>query len=295
MNSSKIYIHIGLQKTATTFFQNNLWPSLYPESSKGLGKVRTHQRLIYNYLQKGQGEKDLFFSCEKLAGELKPKVPGDSWKKFYNTFEHLEVAHARGDQIYILVVIRPQVDWIKSAWSYTRMEGSTHSFKKYIKKFNEQDISWYQRLKLLSKFNLRVVCWGDFISDQERCVKDICEFLNRPLSDEEVREIVNRKVKRNSSPKTMLSLYFAYFENRFRKLYRLLFKKKISLDFRDRVISYIDEKNFMNTRFKNKLVVPEELHSFMDDDWNKTIDFINKNNYRIGQGNFSDNLDNQLE
>jgi hypothetical protein len=278
--------HIGLQKTGSKFLQYNVWPYLFPEESyllDGKEKVRTASQEVIRYLEedKNQIGKDgkRFISCEKISGKLKPNKPGESWEIFEEFLEALNSFSSRYENdIKIIIFLRKQEDWVKSAYLYTKKEGSSDSFPQYLNRFNEKDLSWQRRISTLwnQKYKLLLINWEDFLNSQEEIIEMIVNFLEVKVGNkEELYKNLARQNKRNISPKTKPALIYSNLKSRFRLFVNRVFFLKIqNRDWQDKEIE------FLNKFGKSlNLVIPDYLLEFFKEDWSKTLKLIDENKH----------------
>ncbi|MGM0704241.1 MAG: hypothetical protein ACQEUG_17815 [Pseudomonadota bacterium] len=274
LDSKELIIHIGLQKAGSTFLQHSLWPELFPKFSYSIGgvrKVRIGSRQAMKFLQSDSLSTNVrsnFISCEKLSGKLRPSSPGESWAVFEEFYEAALKVSRRID-VKIIVFLRPQSEWVKSAYLYTKKEGSSDSFEMYLNRFNGDDLSWEKRIKKLQSFNLLAIVWDDFINSPEMILEKICEFTNKSIGKDEAKKALGRGVKKNISPKTKSAVRYSCFEARLRSRLNKLPGVSISQSYQEKGI------DFLNKRGKTlSLEVPREWSRYFNQDWEKVLQLI---------------------
>ncbi|MCF8361233.1 MAG: sulfotransferase [Prolixibacteraceae bacterium] len=179
-SSSKIFFHLGLPKTASTFLQLKIFPRL-----PGIEYYKKHDFRKYKTLSAETG-KSYFFTCEKddeLADEfnnIKTRFPDNS---------------------YVILVFRPHYSWLVSKYkNYVRKFGhlSFDDFFSVDKPSHfEMSPDYYSQIADLckNKFNNRVLLlnFEELKQSPDKFLRKIYDFIG--LEDEEV-QYSNRVVKK---------------------------------------------------------------------------------------------------
>lgn len=127
MKHEKVYLHVGLQKTASTFLQNKLFPNVSGISY--VGRPYTQESDAFNSLQYAD---DALYSSDALAKELKlikqnigntPLLISDelfSGYLFYGMINRCIIASRLGEIIpeaEVILFLRGQADLIDSLYN----------------------------------------------------------------------------------------------------------------------------------------------------------------------------------
>lgn len=207
----KIYLHIGLQKTGSTFLQKEVFT-----------KVRNTEIIDYkkNPILKSK-KKKIIISDETLSGDL---LKLNNKKK---------ILSFKSKNTKIILVLRNQKDYLFSAYNYMVSKGVEYrTFNSWLKKNRNKSL-----LKKLSYVDLIKFCWLHFgkkntlVLFYEDLEENKIFFLNQisKFFKEKIKKVQNKKVNYSIKNKPIL-LFFNFINISF-----FLFLKKIRL---------IDNKKF---------------------------------------------------
>ena len=209
-NRNKIYLHVGLEKTGSTSFQNSLRCALtknnQPINFDGASNQfftasflqsidknnrwtkKTLQRRsrdqFYNFVAflKCNIDKDIILTSEHLSGRL-------DYLDIKDLLATLTVSH----EVVVILVLRDQSSWLKSKYKEALKNGFSSSFDKYCE-MNEYDL--WSRVD----FNQIVDDWrrgseenADLKIDKysENIIKDLAKIVNIELPNTHVRKNVS--------------------------------------------------------------------------------------------------------
>ena len=167
--TDRIFFHIGLHKTATTWFQRHLFPHLAGvecRRSKRIGKICASH---------GNGS-TLLISHESLSGTLSSeKQPGDNKKRLARSLGHITTAKPGAA---IIVGFREHASWLGAAYAH-RAKKEGVNFARYVRTFSVDDLSWCRSLDLVEGASPSVFpfLYEELTSAPEPLIEDLCRFL----------------------------------------------------------------------------------------------------------------------
>jgi hypothetical protein len=165
MSETKVFIHVGLHKTGTTFLQNEVFPKI-PEIN--------YQRKVDLTTSVVEGKTNLF-SDENLDGgsyRLFSK-PDDRYKIAMNLYKMFPNAG-------IIVCLRDEKSWLRSAWKQYVLSYYGYTFKDYCKKMDKETLNFKGYVFYLSNLfndNVFVTNYETLVKDPQNFVKGICDFI----------------------------------------------------------------------------------------------------------------------
>lgn len=274
--NSRVVIHIGLQKTASTFLQHTLWPNLYPELVRhvhGKRKVRTSSNVALEILT-GMRSRDQcavpFISCEKLSGKLNPVHRGQSIDVFERFLDKISRSRIKPK---VLVFLRPQSEWLESAFRYVVSQGGVRNdFESYLERFNFEDLSWNLRIQKLFSAGVPTVALPYHLLKERprQAFMEISRFCDRDLSEDSVERILgDEKTRSNRAPRSEKALKIAALEARLRSIIKRTMGVTYSADFQEKLILLLDSKCEKTRDFKDE--VPQELKCKFSQDYADAI------------------------
>ena len=187
-----LVFHIGLHKTATTWFQSALFPSF---SEFGLCLERKPARII-----KAAQQGPLIVSDEGLCGTLSElKSPGDYRARMMRGLAVIREV-APGEPV--IVGFREQRAWINAAY-HQKAKKRPVDPAQYLSTFSLQDLMWRETLRLIEDEGGPVFpfLYEEMLSDPKALVTDLCAFL-KCAPPANLEALLQRRT--NQSPKTSL-------------------------------------------------------------------------------------------
>jgi len=163
----KVFIHLGLHKTATSFLQMEIFPKL-----KDITYYFKPDILSTNF----SGDKILISYEELSHTRIQPNNPS-SLNYNYEMANKLSVLFPDAD---IIIGIRDKDSWIKSMYSRFLLEGSKLSFSKFCSSLNPDYINQDNYVKFLKDKFRRVYIYNfkDMVKYPKKIVTELCEFMD---------------------------------------------------------------------------------------------------------------------
>ena len=190
--TGRVFFHIGLHKTATTWFQRQLFPRL-----AGI-RYRRSKRIKETFARQGNGS-ILLISHESLSGTLATdKRPGDYKGRLAQSLA--EISAVKRDAA-IIVGFREHASWLGAAHAHkAKKEGV--DFEHYVGTFSVEDLSWSRSLDLIESTSGSVFpfFYEELQSAPELLIEDLCRFLGTsPPAN--LSEVMARR--ENPSPRSL--------------------------------------------------------------------------------------------
>ena len=166
----KTILHIGMQRTGTTFFQHEVFPKLNiryisPEFFK-YGHIGTLAE-FHSYIM----ERDTLVSNENIYCDM--------WNKKDTRFERLEILHNLFPSAKIILGVRDKKALMKSWYKKSIGVGATWSYEEFLQQINT-DVFEYEPYieKLRESFSdVYVYRFEDFKKNPEKIIEEICNFI----------------------------------------------------------------------------------------------------------------------
>jgi len=167
---AKTILHIGMQRTGTTFLQHELFPKLKmryisPEFFK-YGHVGTLVE-YYNYILK----KDTLVSDENICCDM--------WNKEDTRFERLEILNKLFPHAKIIFATRDKEALKKSWYKKSIGVGATWSYGEFLQQINLNLFEYESYVKEIeNRFSdVYVYRFEDFKKNPEKIIEEICNFI----------------------------------------------------------------------------------------------------------------------
>jgi hypothetical protein len=171
MSSPRVFFHLGLHKTGTTWFQRALFPKLPQVSTK---RARNFSAIDGILAQDRSGI--LIISHEGLSGSISmQKCSGDRSKRLRESIARIsEISSCTG----IIIGFREQASWINSAYAEKTKKRPMGSAD-YIGSYSPDDLSWCKILATADQAPVPVFAflYEELNSDPSALVADLCRFL----------------------------------------------------------------------------------------------------------------------
>jgi hypothetical protein len=164
--TDRVFFHIGLHKTASTWFQSNLFPNMH-----GLQLIRSR-----SFDGVMPGTRKLLFSSEELGGSLSRKrAPGDSHKRLRESLVRIVAA---APHPAIIVGFREQAAWLDSAYAQ-RAKKRALNRQLFVNSFTREELSWCHTLNLIESSCETVFpfLYEELIYAPHALVDDLCRFI----------------------------------------------------------------------------------------------------------------------
>lgn len=177
-NSKEIYLHIGLHKTGTSFFQKEIFPKLKDVD------VKFKKKLIYDMSSYSDKPKVLF-----TDEDYSVSLPHQIHK--YECMETLTNLKKLYPDAKIIIGLRNKIKWLHSCYyQYVASGGGFLSYKKYLEKYEDDILDfvvYLTMIRLLWK-SVYVYNFEDFVDDPDKIVGELCNFMGC-----EIPQYKNRK------------------------------------------------------------------------------------------------------
>ena len=207
---SKIFLHLGAHKTATTFIQENLAASrkaLKQQNCKVVWLGRDHPKVddAFRDLRTGESENkknaklverffarlreiplDVFFTSERPIGQL--NLLASNGVLYPNIAENMRRLKEgfEGREITVGFAVRNLADFIESSYTFLVGRGATTSFADYLSSIHTDRLSWTPVIEeLASTFdekNLRIWKYEDFKKSPLASLRKIIEAAGLDVS-----------------------------------------------------------------------------------------------------------------
>lgn len=246
MQNKKV-VHIGMHKAASTFLQQNVFPSI---GDKYFGKSYVVESAPIEELPEG------IHSYENLSGHF---LTGEKWE---DNMYRLKQQKAEK----IILILREPYSYSESAFKQYIAQGGIYHFKKLVSMgfFKPEKFKYYEIIKdyvaLFGKENVMVIDYNDFKNDNNLYVKMISEFTG-----------YNLKILNKTSTNIGLSYYSSkilWKLNRFGFTFKFMsrHKHRKMLKFLDRLgLNKIKRKWTDWGEFKNKLdIIIKKNNEYLD-------------------------------
>ena len=264
----KVFFHVGLPKTASTFLQLNVFPFF-----NGVEFVKKHDfkrkdRIIEN----SSSERIL------LSTELDLDRPGGIGK--------VEDVSGKYPNTYPIVVLRKHGSWLRSKYKYYLRKHGDKTFEEYFNPQNDKglltrkNLEYYPKIKLLEEYFEKrplVLFQEELKHAPYKFIDIIAEYVGADYSKPDIKI---KTVKKAYSDKQLKRV------RRFNKFYKFdkskakskagrFVYKKLSAFFLHSV-AYVGSL-LPGSALKNEYLVPEEsirkVNEALKDDWKKCIEY----------------------
>jgi hypothetical protein len=186
-----VFFHIGLHKTATTWFQHHLFPNLAGVKCLVTKRIADIAEPI--------GDPSIrVVSHESLSGTLSSeKRPGDNKRRLAETLASIAAA-APGAPI--IIGFREHESWLAAAYAQKAKKQGVR-LEDYIATFSPDDLSWCRSLDLIEEGNRSVFAFlfEELSYAPEALIDDLCRFLGTE-APANLNELL--RVRENASPRS---------------------------------------------------------------------------------------------
>lgn len=236
----KVFVHIGIHKTASTYFQQELFPKLKGvvfiprracrEFNEYITDAETFEpekaRVLWERLLRGY-QKDLNKQLPVLiSNEDYYPHPYEGAIKEYRTLRRFLMLF--GDNVYIFGFIRQQDKMLPSLYLQYVKTGGTQSFNDFFGEKPEKPFLlsptyfFYDRLvsflfSNFSKEKVRIFLYEEFLKNRDKVLQEIIDFLELTSDVESLRNVEHRILNISLDARYVNPVRFL---NRFSKSYR---------------------------------------------------------------------------
>jgi hypothetical protein len=173
-----VFFHIGLYKTATSWFQRQLFPSLE-------GVMLIHAKPFDRIAERLEAarfndpSRTLIVTDEKLSETIAQKrVPGGGLAKLAGNLELIgAIAPHRG----IIIGFREHTSWLQAAYGQRAKKNFGMSRASYLNAFTVEDLTWCRKLALIEQSCSSVFpfLFEELARDPKTLINDMCQFLGK--------------------------------------------------------------------------------------------------------------------
>ncbi len=173
---SRIFFHIGLYKTATSWFQRQLFPSL-----DGVEVIHAKRldRIAARVAEQQANAKTIIVTHESLSQTISHnRAPGVGLKRLKANLD--QVTLITPNRAFI-IAFREHASWLRAAYGQRAKKNFGLNPKAYLQAFNEDDLSWSRKLELIKQTGDPVFpfLFEEFILRPEILIDDLCRFLGK--------------------------------------------------------------------------------------------------------------------
>lgn len=202
VGAADIFFHIGLHKTATSWFQEVLFPNiigvdvLKPEDLSEIElRIKSPNPPIPN---------SLIVTWEALSGSLSArKAPGSNRESLQKSLDFIK---GLAPQAGIIIGFREHTSWFQAAAAQKAKYKRYVNKRTYVDTFSHADLSWCSKLETISRSFAPVFpfLYEEFIHNPAVLIGDLCEFLGKGPPDNLHELVIDR---RNPSPRSAVGQF----------------------------------------------------------------------------------------
>jgi hypothetical protein len=188
---ASIFFHIGLHKTASTWFQRHLFPNL-----TGVQLIKT-RNLDKVAVPDDSSSATLIVSHEGLSGTLShQKPPGTSSARLAKNLDRMA---ALAPERAIIIGFREHQAWLQSAYAQRAKKVWGVGKARYARAFSLEDLSWCRTLQLVEQSCPTVFpfLYEELLQNPTALIEDLCAFIGKD-PPQNLDEILS--VRANAAP-----------------------------------------------------------------------------------------------
>jgi hypothetical protein len=216
---SDIYLHIGLHKTGTKFYQHKFFNFL----DKNNINYNDHQlkQYLFDYIKlserqyNSEAKRDLKFNINKLIinriNKINKKIlisaeimSQDCFHGYPKWDESIKTLKEIFPSAKIIVSFRYQLDWLLSCYRETIHMHHYQSFMDFIDvhsenkyaKINPYELDWRKNIEGIYKFfepkNVKILFYEDFKENSKKHIEEILEYIKHPKFEVNNKTIPNK-------------------------------------------------------------------------------------------------------
>jgi hypothetical protein len=192
VGGTDIFFHVGLHKTATSWFQELLFPNIV-----GIDVLKPEE--LSEIEPRMKSPSPLIVTWEALSGSLSPrKTPGSNSECLQRSLAYIrELAPKAG----IIIGFREHRSWLQAAAAQKAKYKWYVDRRTYVETFSPTDLSWCSKLETISNSFASVFpfLYEEIIHSPAEMIGDLCAFLGKEPPENLHRLLVDR---RNPSPRS---------------------------------------------------------------------------------------------
>jgi hypothetical protein len=182
LRMANVFFHIGMHKTATSWFQRQLFPNIDGASlisSKKMDEIAA--ALAAFDAQKFGNAAILLLSHEGLGGSISwDREPGETLERLSRNLAALMTL--RPDAA-VIIGYRKHEGWLASAFAQRAKQNRGVTWEAYLARFSPEELTWCRHLRLIESScpSMFPYLYEELIESPETLVEDLCRFISRPL------------------------------------------------------------------------------------------------------------------
>lgn len=194
---NRIFFHVGLHKTATSWFQEVLFPNI-----AGIDVLKPEE--LSEIKSQANNPNPLIVSWEAMSGSLSPrKAPGSNSACLHKS---LCCIHEMAPHAGIIIGFREHQAWLRAAAAQKAKYKWYVDKRTYVERFSREDLSWCSKLDAISLSFVSVFpfLYEEFTRNPMQMIDDLCDFLGKEPPDN-LHTLIGQR--RNSSPRSDLGQF----------------------------------------------------------------------------------------
>jgi hypothetical protein len=194
---SKVFLHIGMHKTATTWFQRQLFPKI--GGACVIRRKKMHE--IAESLNAHGDAAIIIVSHEGLGGSVSwERTPGETIARLSQNLSALMTLRPDAS---VIVGYREQSGWLASAFAQRAKKSWGVTWDRYLLRFSLEELCWCNGLRLVESLCPSVFpfLYEELVEAPEILVEDLCRFIGSPPPSD-VQELL--RIRENPSPRSRL-------------------------------------------------------------------------------------------
>ncbi len=263
----KVFFHVGLPKTASTFLQRNVFPQL-----EDVFYVKKHDfKRHHNVVAQSDENRVL------LSVEFNPH-PGD--KDGEQKLSDVKEAY---DEVYPIIVLRRHSSWIKSRYKYHIRKHGTYDLEEFVDPETRLGgqmrnfLQYYTKIELLEKTygHAPLVLFQEELKKHPvKTIGAIADYVGASFDEENIRIETVKKGYDEKPLKWVLRFnrFYPFFPKKIHPKFLRKVYKKISQSF---IHAVAFAGQFLPDPEKDKALVPKEVLKRVDreyqNDWKKCL------------------------
>src|SRR5262245_55612550 len=195
--ATDIFFHVGLHKTATSRFQEVLFPNIV-----GIDVLKPED--LREIEPRIKSASPLIVSWEALSGSLSPrKAPGSNCECLQRSIGYIRGLAPKAG---IIIGFREHRSWLQAAAAQKAKYKWNVDKRTYVETFSPADLSWCSKLETISNCFASVFpfLYEEIIYRPAELISDLCQFLGKEAPENLDKLLVER---RNPSPRSAIGQF----------------------------------------------------------------------------------------
>jgi len=228
----KIIVHIGVQRTGTTFFQHEVFPKL---------NIRYISPTFFRYGDIGTLAEFYKYILKEDTLVSNENIYCDMWSKKDVRFERLEILHKLFPFAKIILGIRSKESLINSWYKKSIASGAVWNYKEFLHQINMNFFEYGPYIEKLKELfeDVYIYRYEDFRKKPYEIIEEMCNFMDVEIPEIgkeaygrkwnigyttqqiKVARILNKMFKTRLNPKGIIPLKYSLHPH------RLMFQKDL--------------------------------------------------------------------